>query len=41
MNNWLEDFKKKTQPEHQTLYRFYTREHESLDEVLIQSVTVE
>lgn len=34
MNNWLEDFKKKTQLEHQTLYRFYTREYESLDEVL-------
>ena len=34
MDNWLEDFKKKTQLEHQTLYRFYTREYESLDEVL-------
>jgi len=34
MNNWLEDFKKKTQLEHQTLHRFYTREYESLDEVL-------
>ena len=33
MNNWLENFKKKTQLEHQILHRFYTKQYESLDVV--------
>jgi hypothetical protein len=34
MNNWLEDFKKKTQLERLTLHRFSTKEYESIEEVL-------
>ena len=34
MNDWLENFKKKTQLEHLTLHRFSTKEYESIEEVL-------
>ena len=34
MNNWFEDFKRRTQLEQQTLQRFSIREYESLEEVL-------